>query len=75
MALATMALGIGSTTAVFSLIDGVLIPAATLSPPGAPLFHADEGRMRGPFETLRANSRLADYAGHLGVRPQYDGPD
>src|SRR5260370_35118819 len=32
------------------------------------LFHVDDVGMRGPFDTLRTNSRLADYAGDLGVR-------
>lgn len=67
MALATMALGIGSTTAVFSLIDGVLIRPLPFSAPDR-LFHADDIEMRGVFDTLRANCRLADYAAHLGVR-------
>ena len=67
MALATMALGIGSTTAVFSLIDAVLIRPLPFAYPDR-LFHADDVGMLGPFDTLRANSRLADYAGHLGVR-------
>lgn len=67
MALATMTLGIGSTTAVFSLIDGVLIRPLPFTAPDR-LFHADDVEMRGPFDTLRANSRLADYAAHLGVR-------
>ncbi len=67
MALATMALGIGSTTAVFSLIDGVLIRPLPFTAPDR-LFHANDVGMRGPFDTLRANSRLADYAAHFGVR-------
>jgi len=67
MALATMALGIGSTTAVFSLIDGVLIRPLPFAAPDR-LFHAGEIEMRGPFDTLRDNSRLADYAAHLGLR-------
>jgi predicted permease len=67
MALATMALGIGSTTAVFSLIDGVLIRPLPFPAPDR-LFHAGEIEMRGPFDILRDNSRLADYAGHLGLR-------
>src|SRR5437764_14683413 len=67
IALATMALGIGSTTAVFSLIDGILIRPLPFADP-ARLFHAGGAGMLGPFDTLRANSRLADYAAHLGVR-------
>ncbi len=66
MALATIALGIGCTTAVFSLVDGVLIRPLPFPAPHR-LFVADLG-MRGPFDVLRANSRLADYAAHLGVR-------
>jgi len=66
MALATMALGIGSTTAVFSLVDAVLIRPLPFPAPQR-LFFADVG-MRGPFDILRTNSRLADYAAHLGVR-------
>src|SRR5207245_2083695 len=67
MALATMALGIGSITAVFSLIDAVLIRPLPFADPDR-LFHANDVGMLGPFDTLRANSRLADYAGYLGVR-------
>src|SRR5260370_3326387 len=40
MALATMALGIGSTTAVFSLVDGVLICPLPFADPKR-LFHAE----------------------------------
>jgi hypothetical protein len=57
IALATMAAGIGSTTAVFSLIDGILIRPLPFAAPER-LFHADDIGMRGPFDTLRANSRL-----------------
>jgi len=67
LALATMALGIGSTTAVFSLVDGVLLRPLAFPAPER-LFHADDVGMRGPFDTIRANSRLADYAAHFGVR-------
>jgi len=67
MALAAMTLGIGSTTAVFSLIDGVLLRPLKFPAPDR-LFSADDVGMRGPFDTMRANSRLADYAAHLGVR-------
>ena len=67
MALATMALGIGCTTAVFSLVDAILIRPLPFDAPDR-LFHADDVDMRGPFATLRANSRLADYAAHFDVR-------
>ncbi len=67
IALATIALGIGSTTAVFSLIDAVLIRSLPYAAPDR-LFFAAEVGMRGPFDILRANSRLADYAAYLGVR-------
>lgn len=66
IALATMALGIGSTTAVFSLIDGVLLRPLPF-PAQERLFYADLG-MRGPFDTLRANSRMADYALYSALR-------
>src|SRR5438128_2270915 len=69
---------VGSTTAVFSLIDGILIRPLPFASPER-LFHASEVGMRGPFDTLRANSQLADYAGHLGVRsfntPGHDWPE
>ena len=67
MALAAMALGIGSTTAVFSLIDGVLLRPLPFAAPER-LYSADDAGMRGPFDVLRANCRLADYAAHLGIR-------
>jgi putative ABC transport system permease protein len=67
MALAAMSLGIGSTTAVFSLIDGVLLRPLPFTAPDR-LFYAGDVGMRGPFDTLRANSRLAFYAAHLSVR-------
>ncbi|HXB75118.1 MAG TPA: ABC transporter permease [Candidatus Acidoferrales bacterium] len=67
MALAAMSLGIGSTTAVFSLIDGVLLRPLPFPAPDR-LFNAGDVGMRGPFDTLCANSRLAFYAAHLGVR-------
>jgi predicted permease len=66
MALLTMALGIGSTTAVFSVVDGVLIRPLPFADPGR-LFHANDVAVRGHFDVLRANSRLADYAAHLGA--------
>src|SRR5437667_7502662 len=52
MALATMALAIGATTAVFSLIDGVLIRPLPFAGPDR-LFHADDVGMLGTFDTLR----------------------
>lgn len=67
MALATMALGIGSATAGFSLIDGVLIRPLPFAAPER-LFAAGGFGIRGPYATLRAHSQLADYAAHLGVR-------
>ena len=67
MALAAMSLGIGSTTAVFSLIDGVLLRPLPFTAPDR-LFDASELGMRGPFEVMRANSRLADYAAHFAIR-------
>jgi len=67
LALAMIALGIGSTTAVFSLIDGILIRPLPYPDPDR-LFHVRYVDMRGPFAVLRANSQRADYAGHLGVR-------
>ncbi|MBY0507186.1 MAG: ABC transporter permease [Bryobacteraceae bacterium] len=67
MALATMALGIGSATAGFSLIDGVLLRPLPFAAPEK-LFAAEALGMRGPYATLRAQSRMVDYAAHLGVR-------
>jgi predicted permease len=67
MALAAMSLGIASTTAVFSLIDGVLLRPLPFPAPDR-LFDASDVGMRGPFDTMRANSRLASYAALLGVR-------
>jgi predicted permease len=66
-ALATMALAIGSTTAVFSLIDGVLIRPLPFGDPSR-LFSTSDLQMRGPLATMRDNSRLADYAGYGLVR-------
>src|SRR5258708_36002620 len=67
MALATMALGIGSTTAVFRLIDVLLFRPLPFTAPDR-LFLAVDVEVRGPFDTLSANSVLADYAAQLGVR-------
>ncbi len=68
MAITTMALGIGSTTAVFSLVDGVLIRPLPY-PNSDRLFDVSDVGMRGPFDTLRASSQVADYAAHLNLRP------
>src|SRR5262249_17750110 len=62
----TMALAIGSTTAVFSLIDGVLIRPLPFADP-ARLFYTSDPGMRGPYVALRDGSRLADYAGWMGT--------
>ena len=66
-ALVTMALAIGSTTAVFSLMDGVLLRPLRFADP-ARLFDASDFGMLGPFDTMRANSRTADYAAYLAPR-------
>jgi len=70
MALATIALGIGSATAGFSLLDGVLIRPLPFPAPER-LLAADGLGMRGPFDTLRAHSQVVDYAAHVGTRPFY----
>ena len=67
MALATMSLAIGSTTAVFSVVDHVLLRPLPFAAPDR-LYHAGDVNLRGHFDALRSNSRLADYAAHLGVR-------
>ncbi|SRR5260370_23551701 len=67
MALATMALAIGSTTAVFSVVDGVLLRPLPFAAPDR-LYHATDVSLRGHFDVLRSNSRLAEYAADLGVR-------
>ncbi|MGD0868946.1 MAG: ABC transporter permease [Bryobacteraceae bacterium] len=67
MALATMALAIGSTTAVFSVVEGVLLRPLPFAAPER-LYHATDLSVRGHFDVLRSNSRQADYAAHLGVQ-------
>lgn len=78
VALATIALGIGSATAGFGLIDGVLLRPLPFREPQR-LFAAEGPGMRGPFDVLRTNSRQADYAAHLGLRtlltPGPEGPE
>ena len=66
MALVTMALAIGSTTAVFSIVDGVLFRPLPFAAPDR-LYHAADVAVRGHVDALRANSRLADYAANSGV--------
>ena len=67
MALATMALAIGSATAVFSVVDGVLLRPLPFAAPDR-LYHAGDVSLRGHFDVMRSNSRLAEYAADLGVR-------
>ena len=75
MALATIALAIGSTTAVFSVVNGVLLRPLPFAAPDR-LYHATDLALRGHFDVLRSNSRLADYAAHQGVQAfNTRGPD
>jgi predicted permease len=67
MALATMALAIGSTTAVFSVVDGVLLRPLPFARPER-LFFARFVDLRGHFDVMRSQSRLADYAAYIGVQ-------
>jgi predicted permease len=67
MALVTLALAIGPTTAVFSLIDGILLRPLQFPAPER-LFHAKDVDLTGPFDTLRSHSRQAEYAAHAGIR-------
>lgn len=68
MALATMALAIGSTSAVFSVVDAVLVRPLPYREPER-LFTVEGLETQGPFDVMRAGSRVADYAAHQNVRP------
>ena len=65
-ALATLALAIGSTTAVFTVVDHVLLRPLPFPSPDR-LYSAVDVNLRGHFDVLRSNSQLADYAAGLGV--------
>jgi predicted permease len=67
MALATMALAIGSTTAVFSVVDGVLLRPLPFAAPDR-LYHATDVNLPGHFAFLRQNTGLAEYAAQMGVQ-------
>jgi len=67
MALVTMTLAIGSTTAVFSVVDCILLRPLPFVAPDR-LYHAADLNLRGHFDVLRSKSNLADYATHLGVQ-------
>ena len=66
-AIGTIALGIGSTAAVFSVVDAVLIRPLPYPQPERLLSVAGIG-MPGPFEAMRTTSRVADYAAWQGVQ-------
>ena len=74
MALATMALAIGSATAVFSVVDGVLLRPLPFAAPDR-LYHAGDVSLRGHFDVMRSNSRLAEYVLTGSARFQYSRPE
>ncbi len=67
LALGTMALGIGTTAAVFSVVDTIWIRPLPYPEPER-LLSVEGIGMRGPFMVARESSQLADYAAHQGVR-------
>lgn len=67
VAIGTIALGIGSTSAVFSVVDAVLLRPLPYPEPQR-LVSVEGLEMRGPFDAMRRSSRVAEYAGHQGVR-------
>jgi len=74
-ALSTLALAIGSTTAVFTVVDHVLLRPLPFPAPDRLHFAVDVS-LRGHFDVLRSNSKLADYAADLGIRAfNMRGPD
>jgi predicted permease len=64
--LATLALAIGSTTAVFTVVDHLLLRPLPFPAPDR-LYYAVDVSLRGHFDVMRTNSKLADYAAHLGI--------
>jgi len=61
------AIGTGSAVAGFSLVDQVLFRPLPYPQPERLVQIDGVGGMRGPFETLRSNARLARYAAHQGL--------
>lgn len=67
LAIGTVALGIGSTSAVFSVVDAVLMRPLPYPDPQR-LISVEGLGMRGPFDAVRASSRVANYAAYQGIR-------